>query len=132
MLSTDSWRHRPRRSRHSALLILVLTGGLTTAYAQEGFDCRVSLNNGKEKYDLTSLAGEHSISRERVTPPTRFVDTVHFDLCSDLPIHDGVDKNDQVFLDYLGRECIALTFLYLFHYITPIFENSVHLEQELV
>ena len=58
------------------------------------FDCHITIDN--LKYDLTSLAGEHSVSRERDTPPSTMVDSVRFDMCADLKASDGVPEGDQV------------------------------------
>ncbi len=91
----------PRRYRFAASALLVLSlltydSQLTLAYAQSGFDCRISLDGGKRKYDLTSLAGEHTLARTRDTPPSQVVDELRFDLCKDLDMKQGVEDGDQV------------------------------------
>jgi autophagy-related protein 27 len=62
--------------------------------AQDPFDCHVEVGN--VKYDLTALAGEHTLQRTRVTPPSTMIDTLRFDLCADLKLLDGVKEGDQV------------------------------------
>ncbi|KAH9916931.1 autophagy-related protein 27, partial [Amylocystis lapponica] len=57
------------------------------------FECYITYDN--RKYDLTSLAGEHTLKRTRETPPTTMVDTVVFNLCADLQQQDGVNEADQ-------------------------------------
>ncbi|KZT72227.1 hypothetical protein DAEQUDRAFT_664794 [Daedalea quercina L-15889] len=74
-----------------AAALLALTG---YASAQdEPFSCRFS--HGDLQYDLTPLAGEHRVMRERNSPPTTMRDVVKFDLCEDLEIEEGVDARDQ-------------------------------------
>ncbi|KIY50344.1 hypothetical protein FISHEDRAFT_39344, partial [Fistulina hepatica ATCC 64428] len=46
-------------------------------------------------YDLTPLAGEHKVSRERDTPPSTMVDELRFDICDTLGTQSGVDESDQ-------------------------------------
>jgi hypothetical protein len=58
------------------------------------FDCHLTV--GSLKYDLTALAGEHTISRTRETPPSTMVDSLRFDLCGDLKPLEGVKEGDQV------------------------------------
>lgn len=56
----------------------------------------MALDGGKAFYDLTTLAGERSISRTRVTPPTNMYEEMRFDLCADLSRKEGVAEGDQV------------------------------------
>ncbi|KAH9839348.1 autophagy-related protein 27 [Rhodofomes roseus] len=68
-----------------------------TRYASaqdDGFNCRFTDDNGLQ-YDLTPLAGEHRIMRERKSPPTTMRDIVKFNLCADLDIEEHVDARDQ-------------------------------------
>lgn len=97
-LQKDSLAMLPRRYRFttSALLVLSLLTGDSQVYAQSEFDCRISLDGGKRKYDLTSLAGEHTLSRTRDTPPSQIVDELRFNLCGDLELKQGVEDQDQV------------------------------------
>lgn len=80
--------------RRAAILLSLLA--LPFAQAQDPFDCHVSLEGGKRKYDLTKLAGDKYVKRERVTPPSQFVDELRFNLCADLQKVDGVSDEDQV------------------------------------
>lgn len=74
----------------SCVLLLAATGVL----AQEDFDCKIT--SEATGWDLTSLAGEHTVSRERTTPPSKFRDDITFNLCQDLTRKDGVADKDQV------------------------------------
>ncbi|KAJ6625614.1 autophagy-related protein 27 [Mycena sp. CBHHK59/15] len=65
------------------------------ASPEDPFDCHLQLGAGGLKYDLTTLPGEQTITRDRDTPPTREVDTVRFSLCSDLKLQEGVSEADQ-------------------------------------
>ncbi|KAG9221108.1 hypothetical protein CCMSSC00406_0005453 [Pleurotus cornucopiae] len=64
------------------------------ALAADGpFDCHPTV--GPAKYDLTSLKGEHTMSRTREMPPSSMEDIVTFDLCSEIQKKDGVPDIDQ-------------------------------------
>ena len=95
---------RQQSMAHESLFLVFLASlwlSLPTAiHAQDPFDCKVSLDGGKASYDLTTIAGEHSISRTCVTPPTSQFEEVRFDLCADLPRKEGVADGDQVRLNY--------------------------------
>ena len=86
-------RHHLRLHVLSCALLL-LSVAFPGASAQDTFDCKITL--GENKWDLTSLAGEQTVSRERDTPPTKFRDTITFNLCEDLKPKDGVAEKDQV------------------------------------
>jgi hypothetical protein len=78
-----------------SLLLLLLC--LPLALAQDNtsnFDCHLTTDN--LTYDLTALAGEHTVTRTRTTPPSTMVDSVRFDLCADLKTLEGVKEDDQV------------------------------------
>lgn len=78
-------------------LALLLSSVVTLVLAQDNekpFDCYV--NVGELKYDLHSIGGEHIVSRERESPPTKYKDAVRFNLCEDLKQQDGVASEDQV------------------------------------
>ncbi|KAF7315644.1 hypothetical protein MIND_00079900 [Mycena indigotica] len=62
---------------------------------QQGLDCSSPLLLDGLKYDLSSLSDEHSLKRERSTPPTREEDLVRLSLCQDLKKLDGVNESDQ-------------------------------------
>ncbi|KZP34625.1 hypothetical protein FIBSPDRAFT_810007 [Athelia psychrophila] len=59
------------------------------------FDCQNRLAIQSLSFDLSKLAGEHSISRTRETPPSTVVDEVRFNVCSDLKALEGVSEHDQ-------------------------------------
>ncbi|KAI0339763.1 hypothetical protein BDW22DRAFT_1421951 [Trametopsis cervina] len=80
----------PRYFKLSVLLLLLSTQHV---YAQDVFDCHITA--GDFKYDLTALKGERTVSRERDTPPTKFRDSVTFNLCEDLKRVDGVSDKEQ-------------------------------------
>lgn len=73
---------------------LLFTLGVTAQDGNDPFNCRIQTNG--LTYDLTSLQGEHTVSRTRDTPPSNWIDTVRFDLCADLKLQDGVAAGDQV------------------------------------
>lgn len=83
-------RHTSLHALSCAFLLLAAT----RVSAQEGFDCKIT--SGGYSWDLTSLKGEHTLSRERETPPTKFRDDVTFNLCEDLTRKEGVADKDQV------------------------------------
>ncbi|KIY73059.1 hypothetical protein CYLTODRAFT_387493 [Cylindrobasidium torrendii FP15055 ss-10] len=61
--------------------------------ADNVFNCLITTDS--LKFDLTSLGGEHTVQRERETPPSKMVDKVRFDLCGDLKSLSDVSKQDQ-------------------------------------
>lgn len=87
-------RRSQRRELLALLSVLLFDSFLLYAHALSDFDCHISVNDAK--FDLTSLAGEHVINRTRSTPPTTMVDSLRFDLCSDLKTLEGLDEHDQV------------------------------------
>ena len=77
------------------LAILTLVSALASAQdASKPFDCHITI--GDVKYDLTSLEGEHTVSRELSVPPTTIEDKVTFNLCKDLERKSDVPTEDQV------------------------------------
>lgn len=80
--------------------ILFLSWASSPVWADDNdpFDCKVTLND--VKYDLSMLAGEKSVARERESPPTKMRDTLRFNLCGDLTKLDGVADEDQVSPNY--------------------------------
>ncbi|EPT04482.1 hypothetical protein FOMPIDRAFT_1021764 [Fomitopsis schrenkii] len=66
---------------------------LTSYASADDFNCRFQY--GDLTYDLTNLAGEHQIMRERRSPPTTMVDKVKFNLCADLDREGSIDERDQ-------------------------------------
>jgi hypothetical protein len=82
--------HLPRSLAFCAILLLTARQVL----AQDSFNCHITLDD--RKYDLTQLAGEHNVSRVRDTPPTKFRDSVTFNLCQNLNKLEGVPDKEQV------------------------------------
>lgn len=78
----------------SAIACLLLLPGWTLAADQAPFDCHVATDDAS--FDLTRLSGGHTINQTRNTPPTKMVDSLRFNLCSDLDILEGIGENDQV------------------------------------
>ena len=87
----------PRILYQLALLLLSVL-----ATAAEDFECRENTQIRGHEYDLTSLNAAHSASRERDTPPTTMVDSITFNLCSDLASND-LPERDQVLLRLYSR-----------------------------
>ncbi|KAI9061762.1 hypothetical protein FKP32DRAFT_1575350 [Trametes sanguinea] len=82
--------------RHSISRLAILT--LLTALAStqdtpKPFDCHITID--ELQYDLGSLAGEHSVSRELSVPPSTIEDKVTFNLCADLERKSDVPTEDQ-------------------------------------
>jgi len=93
---------------HSPLLVLalylfLLTSG-TLADEKAGFDCHISASGAE--FDLTKLGGEHIVNRTRVSPPTKMVDSLRFDLCAELKPSDEIPKQDQC--DSGTRACLTI------------------------
>ncbi|EKM54236.1 uncharacterized protein PHACADRAFT_257941 [Phanerochaete carnosa HHB-10118-sp] len=82
-----------RRQLHLQALSCALLLLVASSAAQDTFDCKATIGEGK--WDLESLAGEQTLSHERDTPPTRFRDSVTFNLCEDLQQKEGVAEKDQ-------------------------------------
>lgn len=80
----------------SRIVLLTLVSALVAAAQDDDkpFDCHITLD--KINYDLTSLAGEHTISRERSLPPSTIEDKVTFNLCEDLTRKSDVPEDEQV------------------------------------
>ncbi|KAI0316261.1 autophagy-related protein 27 [Amylostereum chailletii] len=78
-----------RRNAHTLSLFSLLFA----SYVAAQDECRITHQGNK--YDLTSIAGDHFVTRTRETPPSFMVDDVHFNLCGDLHQLDGVEPNDQ-------------------------------------
>lgn len=74
------------------LISLVLLSGIAVNAQDE--ECHVTVDS--LKYDLSSLAGEHTAERSRNMPPTTITETVRFNLCGELSQLDGVNSDDQV------------------------------------
>lgn len=93
--------------RHSPLLTIFLTlllfSSRTLADEQAaGFDCHVTVSGAA--FDLTKLAGEHTLNETRDSPPTKMIDSLRFNLCADLKPLEGVADDDQVRgQQYLGH-----------------------------
>ncbi|KIP10926.1 hypothetical protein PHLGIDRAFT_125243 [Phlebiopsis gigantea 11061_1 CR5-6] len=94
-------QHMNLRALSCAFLFLAAT----RVSAQDAFDCKIT--SGEYGWDLTSLKGEHTLSQERETPPTKFRDDVTFNLCEDLTRKDGVADRDQC--EAGTRACLTQT-----------------------
>ncbi len=91
-------RRLPIPSAALLLSFLVLHAPYTIA-DEAAFDCLITTES--LKFDLTSLGGEHTVSRTRSTPPSTMEDSVRFDLCSELSSKGGVSQQDQVHHPFL-------------------------------
>jgi len=80
-----------RSLKHFAFFLLLTA---LNAEAASEFDCHITVKD--VKFDLTKLEGEHIVNRTRSTPPTTVVDSLRFNLCSDLKQLDGIQEQDQV------------------------------------
>jgi autophagy-related protein 27 len=61
-------------------------------------DSQCKFKAGSHEFDLSELKGEKSVKREHEEPPSKFVDTLTFDVCDTLKKKDGVADADQVCL----------------------------------
>jgi len=80
----------------TGLLSLILSLSTQTALAADDtpWDCHVTIS--KASYDLTSIAGEHTVvAPSRNSPPSTYVDVLRFNLCAELTAVDGVPDGDQ-------------------------------------
>ena len=82
-----------RLQQHLAL-IFVIALNIIRAKSDSTFDCHVTIEN--IKFDLTSLSGEHVISRTRETPPTTVIESLRFNLCENLGHQGDLSEQDQV------------------------------------
>jgi hypothetical protein len=86
---------RPLSTLPAALLsLLLLTVPVALADEDSPFDCQATVEG--VKFDLRSLAGEHTANQTRILPPSSTVDLLRFDLCADLKKAENVDERDQV------------------------------------
>jgi len=71
----------------------LLTLLFTAASAQPDSDCHIAI--GDNKYDLSTLSGDHAVLRTRSSPPTNMIDTLRFNVCKELSLLEGVDGGEQ-------------------------------------
>jgi hypothetical protein len=81
------------RQRGSSLLYFLLLL-ISVANSQPDAECHLSV--GDNKYDLSALSGDQTISRTRSSPPTTITDTLRFNICKELSPLEGVASGDQV------------------------------------
>ncbi|KAI0266701.1 autophagy-related protein 27 [Gloeopeniophorella convolvens] len=65
----------------------------SVASAQPDASCHISIGN--DKYDFSGLSGDHTVTRDRSTPPTDMKDTLRFNVCKELTPIGDVDAVDQ-------------------------------------
>jgi len=88
------------------------------------FDCLQIVEADGFKFNLTNLAGEHSINQTRKTPPTEMVDSLRFNLCADLVKSEDVADKDQVSPVFYLPHCVNLNLHIIFGRV------SVRMERE--
>jgi len=81
-------RHRGTYLLYFLLLLI------SSASSQPDAECHLSV--GDNKYDLSALSGDQTISRTRSSPPTTITDTLRFNVCKELTPLEGVASGDQV------------------------------------
>jgi hypothetical protein len=74
-----------QRGTSSLWLLLLL---ISAASSQPDADCHFSIKD--DKYDLSALSGDHTVSRSRSLPPTNMTDTLRFNVCKELTPLEGV------------------------------------------
>ncbi|KAH9942502.1 autophagy-related protein 27 [Epithele typhae] len=79
----------------SRLALLAFTGLLAVHAADDDkpFDCHVKI--GESQFDLTKVAGEHSVSRKLDLPPSTITDRLTFNLCKDLVPADKTPADEK-------------------------------------
>lgn len=92
MLQTRKASIRQRRLLYTILCIFVTC----TRVVADPLDCRTPAKIDAKQYDLKSLAGERTIAKTEETPPTKNRLELHFNVCEDLKIKEGVPPVDQV------------------------------------
>jgi autophagy-related protein 27 len=80
----------PRILSTIAFILLVAAAAIA-----EDFECSASTVLSGHEYDLTSLNAAKSVERTRNTPPTTMIDTLVFNICSELESKD-LPAGDQV------------------------------------
>lgn len=73
--------------RAHAPLLLLLSYLVSPSRADDDWSCKP--NVGGKTYDLSSLAGDKWVYRDRETPPTKMVDKLFINLCT--PLKDSDD-----------------------------------------
>ena len=63
------------------ILLWQLIFSIYSAFAD--WNCKFTVPNVGD-YDLSGLAGQHTVERTRSTPPTSMIDRIIFDVCNEL------------------------------------------------
>ncbi len=63
------------------ILLWQLIFSIYPAFAD--WNCKFTVPNVGD-YDLSGLAGQHTVERTRSTPPTSMIDRIYFDVCNEL------------------------------------------------
>ena len=84
------YRSHPRSLSCALLLLSLAAVGVSAA---DLFNCHAAA--GDYKYDLAKLAGVHTITREWDSPPTKWKESLSFNLCEALPKSSSPEA-DQV------------------------------------
>jgi len=63
------------------ILLWQLIFSIYSAFAD--WNCKFTVLNVGD-YDLSGLAGQHTVERTRSTPPTSMIDKIIFDVCNEL------------------------------------------------
>lgn len=80
------------RSQTPLRSTLFLLLGLLVSSSRADDDWKCSASAGGKTYDLSSLAGDKWVYRDRETPPTKMVDKLFINLCAPLKeVSDGAD-----------------------------------------
>lgn len=66
-----------------------------------------SVKVGSETYDLSSLKGTHSASKETETPPTKNEAMARFDICNEVKKDGDLDDEDNVSNEQNGVVVVA-------------------------
>ncbi|KIM69761.1 hypothetical protein SCLCIDRAFT_102673 [Scleroderma citrinum Foug A] len=89
----------------SAVLLLSALFGTAAQDSSSPFNCQPTLDG--TQYNLTSLKGVQVVTRERDSPPSKFIDELRFDLCAKLEPVVGRLSEDQCSSDTVA--CLTKT-----------------------
>ena len=67
---------------------------ISVANSQSDANCHPSI--GDDAYDFSTLSGDHTVSRTRLSPPTNMTDMLRFNVCGEISPLGDVNSGDQV------------------------------------
>lgn len=95
MPKTRRARYNLQRRRLICTLVSISLSTSAVAQDSDSLDCNAFSYEGVT-YDLTSLAGERTLTKLRDRPPTTMEDSLTFNICQDITQKEGWAETDQV------------------------------------